>query len=181
MTEQLQLTIPGPDTHPTDLADFARDQLATMRTEAEQSAAQASNAFQRAWAIGKACVVLKDKVGEAEWEQYAKDNIGDYFPIYRCMRLARMSPDAPPLRGSGQYKQLQIALGNELAPKTTPRKTDSVKFSNLLAACGAVRRWWRDGDGVAGLDNETLQELMEDLKPIVDIYENIKARRESEA
>jgi hypothetical protein len=177
---QLQLAIPDATAHPQEITDFARSQLDLMRSEALESSTKAAAAFERAWAIGKACVTLKDKIGPDEWEAYATSNIGEYYPIYRCMRLARMSPDAPPLKGSGQYKQLQIALGNEPPPKTTPRKTDTIKFSNLKAALGAIRRWWREGDGVAGLDNETLREIRDDLKPIIAIYENIEARLAAE-
>jgi hypothetical protein len=176
MSEQLQLAIPTADASPQDLTDFAKFHLETMRDETERASEIAQIAAHRAWAIGKACVTLKEKVGEDQWEEYATQNIGDYFPIYRCMRLARMSPDKPPLRGSAQYKQLQIAFGNEPPPKTTPRKTDVHKFSNFKAAVTAIRRWWREGDGIKGLDNESLREIRDDLKPIVDIYENIQLR-----
>lgn len=172
----LPFTLPPADAHPQELTHSAREHLGLMRQEAEQAAQMNQQAFSRGWAVGKICVALKDKVGADKWEEYAAANIGDYYPIYRCMRLARMSPDAPPLKGSAQFKQLQIALGNEPPPKTTPRKTDAHKFSNLKAAIHAIRRWWREGDGVAGMDTETLREISEDLKPIVEIYANIQAR-----
>jgi hypothetical protein len=180
MNHQLQLPLPTADTPEADIISFAASQLETFKAEAQQASELSQIAFQRAWAVGKACVTLKDKVGEAGWEEYATKNIGEYFPIYRCMRLARMSPDGPPLKGSGQYKQLQIALGNEPPPKTTPRKVDAYRFTNLKASIGCIRRWWREGDGVTGMDQETLREIRDDLKPIMEIYENINARLTAE-
>jgi hypothetical protein len=184
MAEQLQLDIAIPDATapPEDFAAFARTHLSMFREEAEKARDLSQLAFHRAWTIGKACVALREKLGDdkSEWIAYAKENIGDYQPIARCMMLARMSPDKPPLRDSAQYKQSQIILGNEPPPKTTPRKTDVHKFSNFKAAVTAIRRWWREGDGIKGLDNESLREIRDDLKPIVDIYENIQLRLEAE-
>ncbi len=182
MTDQLQLDLGKLDSIDNDtLAGFARAQLEAMRAEALRAKQDTESAFQRAWQIGKACATIGDRIGPEGFEEWAKANISeDYFAIYRCTTLALMSPDKPPMRGAAQYKQLQIALGNEAAPKTTPRKTDALRFSNLKAAIGAIRRWWREGDGVTGADQETLREIRDDLKPIVDIYENLNAQLNAE-
>jgi hypothetical protein len=182
MTDQLQLDLGKLDQVDNDtLAAFAKEHLATMREEALAAKEKTESAFLRAWQVGKACATIGDRLGPAQFEEFAKANISaDYFAVYRCTTLALMSPDKPPLRGSAQYKQLQIAFGNEPPPKTTPRKTDTHKFSNFKAAVTAIRRWWREGDGIKGLDNESLREIRDDLKPIVDIYENIQLRLSAE-
>jgi hypothetical protein len=91
------------------------------------------------------------------------------------MRLARMSPDKPPLQktGSSQYKQLQIAMGLESAPKTTPRKTDVLKFQNLMASLGCIKRWWREGHVIETLDAEMIAEILEDMQFLQEIYETL--------
>ena len=182
MTEQPEFDLGKLDTLDNDiLASYARREIAVMREEALAAKAATDSAFQRAWRIGKACATIGDRLGPAEFESWAKENIyEDYFTVYKCTTLALMSPDKPPLTSSGQYKQLQITLGNEPAPKTTPRKTDAFKFSNLKASISCIRRWWREGDGVAGMDQETLREIRDDLKPIIEIYGNIEARLSAE-
>ncbi len=178
MTDQLTLDLGKLDQCDNEtLAGFAREQLEAMRQEALVAKEKTDSAFLKAWQIGKACATIGDRLGPDAFEDWAKEHIHeDYFAIYKCTTLALMSPDKPPLRSSGQYKQLQITLGNEPPPKTTPRKTDAHKFTNLKAAIGCIRRWWREGDGVEGMDTETLREIRDDLKPIIEIYGNIDAR-----
>jgi hypothetical protein len=140
MTDQLQLDLGKLDQIDNEtLARFARINLLTMRDEALDAKLKTESAFQRAWQVGKACATIGDRLGPEQFEEWAKENIhDDYFAIYRCTTLALMSPDKPPMRGSAQYKQLQIALGNEAAPKTTPRKSDVMRFSNFKACCGGI-------------------------------------------
>jgi hypothetical protein len=175
----MQLALPNFDSFDSDqLQEYAARELGIMRNEAEMAAGISATAFSRAWAVGKACVKLKDAVGEEKWEEYASQNIGggDYYAVYRCMRLARMSPEAPPLQksGSSQYKQLQIAIGGETAPKPTPRKTDVYKFQNLIASLGCIRRWWREGTVLDTLDEEMITEILEDMQFIISIYADLK-------
>lgn len=175
----MQLALPNLESFTTaQLEDFAAVELAMMRQEAQQASTISQVAFQRAWSVGKACVKLKESVKEEDWEAYAAANIGagDYYSVYRCMRLARMSPDAPPLQknGSSQYKQLQIAIGVEDAPKPTPRKTDVYRFQNLVASLGCIRRWWREGEVMEMLDQDMMQEIIEDTEFIVKINETLK-------
>ena len=175
----MQLALPNFDSFDSDqLQEYAARELGIMRNEAEMAAGISATAFSRAWAVGKACVKLKDAVGEDAWEEYASQNIGggDYYAVYRCMRLARMSPEAPPLQktGSSQYKQLQIAMGLEAAPKTTPRKTDVLKFQNLMASLGCIKRWWREGHVIETLDAEMIAEILEDMQFLQTIYETLK-------
>ena len=175
----MQLALPNFESFDSDqLQEYAARELGIMRNEAEMAAGISATAFTRAWAVGKACVKLKDAVGEEKWEEYASQNIGngDYYAVYRCMRLARMSPEAPPLQktGSSQYKQLQIAMGLEAAPKTTPRKTDVLKFQNLMASLGCIKRWWREGHVIETLDAEMIAEILEDMQFLQEIYETLK-------
>ena len=174
----MQLALPNFESFSSDeLQEYASRELGIMRDEAQMAAGISATAFTRAWAVGKACVKLKDAVGEDAWEEYASQNIGggDYYAVYRCMRLARMSPQAPPLQktGSSQYKQLQIAMGLEAAPKTTPRKTDVYKFQNLMASLGCIRRWWREGEVIETLDDEMISEILEDMEFIISIYNDL--------
>ena len=175
----MQLALPNFDSFSIkELEEFASAELSMMREEAQTASTISQTAFQRAWNVGKACVKLKDAVGEDAWEEYASQNIGggDYYAVYRCMRLARMSPEAPPLQktGSSQYKQLQIAMGLEAAPKTTPRKTDVLKFQNLMASLGCIKRWWREGHVIETLDAEMIAEILEDMQFLQTIYETLK-------
>jgi hypothetical protein len=175
----MQLALPNFDAlSQKELEDFAAVELSMMREEAQTASAISQTAFQRAWKVGKACVKLKEGVDEDEWEAYATQNVGagDYYAVYRCMRLARMSPDNPPLQktGSSQYKQLQIAMGLEPAPKTTPRKTDVLKFQNLMASLGCIKRWWREGHVIETLDAEMIAEILEDMQFIISIYDDLK-------
>lgn len=178
MSDQLSIAIPAFDTLlPEEIQSFAAQNLEILRGEASAAKDLATQAAERAWAIGKACVHLKDNgIIQADmWEDWAKDNIGagDYLPVYRSMRLFRMSPERPPGRTSAQFKQLQIMFGNEPMPKTTPRKSDVKRFTNFKASCGAIQRWWRGGDAIKGLDAETLNEILEDLKPLVAIAQAV--------
>ena len=161
-----------------ELEEFASAELSMMREEAQTASTISQTAFQRAWKVGKACVKLKEGVDEDDWEAYATQNVGagDYYAVYRCMRLARMSPDKPPLQktNSSQYKQLQIAMGLEAAPKTTPRKTDVLKFQNLMASLGCIKRWWREGHVIETLDAEMIAEILEDMQFLQEIYETLK-------
>ena len=175
----MQLALPNFDTFSRkELEDFAAVELSMMRTEAQTASTISQTAFQRAWKVGKACVKLKESVSENDWEKYAAEHVGggDYYAVYRCMRLARMSPDAPPLQknGSSQYKQLQIAIGEESAPKATPRKTDVYRFQNLIASIGCIRRWWREGEVMEMLDHDMMQEIVEDLEFIINIHEALE-------
>lgn len=175
----MQLALPNFDTFTIkELEDFAAVELSMMREEAHTASTISQTAFQRAWKVGKACVKLKEGVDEDEWEAYATQQVGagDYYAVYRCMRLARMSPDRPPLQktGSSQYKQLQIAMGLESAPKTTPRKTDVLKFQNLMASLGCIKRWWREGHVIETLDAEMITEILEDMQFIIFIYDDLK-------
>jgi hypothetical protein len=174
----MQLALPNFDTFSqTELEDFAATELSMMREEAQAASTISQTAFQRAWKVGKACVKLKEAVSEDDWEAYATQHVGagDYYAVYRCMRLARMSPDKPPLQktGSSQYKQLQIAMGLESAPKTTPRKTDVLKFQNLMASLGCIKRWWREGHVIETLDAEMIAEILEDMQFLQEIYETL--------
>lgn len=178
MSDQLSIAIPAFDTlPPEEIQSFAAQNLEILRGEASAAKDLATQAAERAWAIGKACVHLKDNgIIQADiWEDWAKDNIGagDYLPVYRSMRLFRMSPERPPGRTSAQFKQLQIMFGDEPMPKTTPRKSDVKRFTNFKASCGAIQRWWRGGDAIKGLDAETLNEILEDLKPLVAIAQAV--------
>ena len=175
----MQLALPNFDTFSIkELEDFAAVELSMMREEAQTASTISQTAFQRAWKVGKACVKLKEGVDEDEWEAYATQAVGsgDYYAVYRCMRLARMSPDKPPLQktGSSQYKQLQIAMGLESAPKTTPRKTDVLKFQNLMASLGCIKRWWREGHVIETLDAEMIAEILEDMQFLQEIYETLQ-------
>jgi hypothetical protein len=175
----MQLALPNFDTFSIkELEEFASAELSMMREEAQTASTISQTAFQRAWKVGKACVKLKEGVDEDDWEAYATQNVGagDYYAVYRCMRLARMSPDKPPLQktNSSQYKQLQIAMGLEAAPKTTPRKTDVLKFQNLMASLGCIKRWWREGHVIETLDAEMIAEILEDMQFLQTIYETLK-------
>ena len=175
----MQLALPNFDSFSIkELEEFASAELSMMREEAQTASTISQTAFQRAWKVGKACVKLKEGVDEDDWEAYATQNVGagDYYAVYRCMRLARMSPEAPPLQktGSSQYKQLQIAMGLEAAPKTTPRKTDVLKFQNLMASLGCIKRWWREGHVIETLDAEMIAEILEDMQFLQTIYETLK-------
>lgn len=175
----MQLALPNFDSFSIkELEEFASAELSMMREEAQTASTISQTAFQRAWKVGKACVKLKEGVDEDDWEAYAAQNVGagDYYAVYRCMRLARMSPDKPPLQktGSSQYKQLQIAMGLESAPKTTPRKTDVLKFQNLMASLGCIKRWWREGHVIETLDAEMIAEILEDMQFLQTIYETLK-------
>jgi len=175
----MQLALPNFESFDSDqLQEYAARELGIMRDEAQMAAGISATAFNRAWAVGKACVKLKDAVGEEKWEEYASQNIGggDYYAVYRCMRLARMSPEAPPLQksGSSQYKQLQIAIGGEAVPKPTPRKTDVLRFQNLMASLGCIRRWWREGTVLDSLDEEMISEILEDMEFVITIYNDLK-------
>jgi hypothetical protein len=175
----MQLALPNFDSFSIkELEDFAAIELSMMREEAQTAATISQTAFQRAWNVGKACVKLKEGVDEDDWQEYATQNVGngDYYAVYRCMRLARMSPDKPPLQktGSSQYKQLQIAMGLESAPKTTPRKTDVLKFQNLMASLGCIKRWWREGHVIETLDAEMIAEILEDMQFLQEIYETLQ-------
>jgi hypothetical protein len=175
----MQLALPNFDTFSQkELEDFASVELSMMREEAQAASTMSQTAFQRAWKVGKACVKLKEGVDEDDWEAYATQNVGagDYYAVYRCMRLARMSPDKPPLQktGSSQYKQLQIAMGLESAPKTTPRKTDVLKFQNLMASLGCIKRWWREGHVIETLDAEMIAEILEEMQFLQEIYETLQ-------
>ena len=175
----MQLALPNFDSFSIkELEEFASAELSMMREEAQTASTISQTAFQRAWKVGKACVKLKEGVDEDDWEAYATQNVGagDYYAVYRCMRLARMSPDKPPLQktNSSQYKQLQIAMGLEAAPKTTPRKTDVLKFQNLMASLGCIKRWWREGHVIETLDAEMIAEILEDMQFLQTIYETLK-------
>ena len=183
---ELQLAIPSfTDLPPEEITAFASQNIELLRAEAESAKSLTEQAAQRAWAIGKACVHLKDNgiIQEDMWESWATANIGagDYKPVWRSMRFYRMSPDKPPGRPAAQFKQLQIMFGEETMPKTTPRKTDAKKFTNFKAAAVAIVRWWRDGDVTKGFDRETMEEISADLEPIVKIYAHLKAKLEGEA
>ena len=159
------------------LQEYAAQQIPLMNGEAEQAAEIAQTAFSRAWSIGKACVKLKESVGSEKWEDYATTNIGggDYWQVFRCMRLARMAPNAPNLKNtSAAFKQMQITIGDEPAPKATPRKTDIYKFQNLKASLGCIRRWWREGEALESLDAEMIEEIVDDMKFIIAIYDKLK-------
>ena len=182
MTDQLTIAIPAFDAiTPEEIQAFAAQNLDLMRQEAQSVSTLTEQAYQRAWAVGKACVHLKDNgIIQADlWEDWAKQNIGggDYLPVYRCMREFRKSPTRPPGRPSAQFKQLQIMLGDEPMPKTTPRKSDVVKFANFKASCAAIQRWWRSGDVIAGFDAETLKEIEDDLTPLVAIAQAVRTAR----
>ena len=175
----MQLALPNFESFSIkELEEFASAELSMMREEAQTASTISQPAFQRAWKVGKACVKLKEGVDEDDWEAYATQNVGagDYYAVYRCMRLARMSPDKPPLQktNSSQYKQLQIAMGLEAAPKTTPRKTDVLKFQNLMASLGCIKRWWREGHVIETLDAEMIAEILEDMQFLQTIYETLK-------
>ena len=175
----MQLALPNFESFSIkELEEFASAELSIMREEAQTASTISQTAFQRAWKVGKACVKLKEGVDEDDWEAYATQNVGagDYYAVYRCMRLARMSPDKPPLQktNSSQYKQLQIAMGLEAAPKTTPRKTDVLKFQNLMASLGCIKRWWREGHVIETLDAEMIAEILEDMQFLQTIYETLK-------
>ena len=175
----MQLALPNFESFSIkELEEFASTELSMMREEAQTASTISQTAFQRAWKVGKACVKLKEGVDEDDWEAYATQNVGagDYYAVYRCMRLARMSPDKPPLQktNSSQYKQLQIAMGLEAAPKTTPRKTDVLKFQNLMASLGCIKRWWREGHVIETLDAEMIAEILEDMQFLQTIYETLK-------
>jgi len=175
----MQLALPNFESFSIkELEEFASAELSMMREEAQTASTISQTAFQRAWKVGKACVKLKEGVDEDDWEAYATQNVGagDYYAVYRCMRLARMSPDKPPLQktNSSQYKQLQIAMGLEAAPKTTPRKTDVLKFQNLMASLGCIKRWWREGHVIETLDAEMIAEILEDMQFLQTIYETLK-------
>lgn len=185
MTDQLSIAIPAFDTlPPEEIQSFAAQNLEILRGEAHAAKDLATQAAERAWAIGKACVHLKDNgIIQADmWEDWARENIGagDYLPVYRSMRLYRMSPERPPGRTSAQFKQLQIMFGDEPVPKTTPRKAQETRFTNFKASCSCIQRWWKSGDAIKGLDAETLREILEDLKPLVAIAQavNIAAMNE---
>ena len=175
----MQLALPNFESFSIkELEEFASAELSMMRKEAQTASTISQTAFQRAWKVGKACVKLKEGVDEDDWEAYATQNVGagDYYAVYRCMRLARMSPDKPPLQktNSSQYKQLQIAMGLEAAPKTTPRKTDVLKFQNLMASLGCIKRWWREGQVIETLDAEMITEILEDMQFLQEIYETLQ-------
>jgi hypothetical protein len=166
MNQVIQLSLPiFEELDDGSLTTYAAEGLGEMETEAREAQSLSERAFQRAWAVGKACVVLKERIGAENWENYARENIHrDYMPIYRCMRLARMDPQKPPLRGSLQYKQLMIALGDEAAPKATPRKTDHHSLINFKAANLALKRWWKDGGVLESMDVETIRAVKEDVE-----------------
>lgn len=175
---QLSIAVPSFDAlPPEEIQAFAAQNLEILRGEAASAKDLATQAAERAWAIGKACVHLKDTgIIQADlWEDWARDNIGagDYLPVYRSMRLFRMSPERPPGRTSAQFKQLQIMFGDEPVPKQTPRKSDVKRFTNFKASCSAIQRWWREGEAIKGLDAETLREILDDLKPLVAIAQAV--------
>ena len=172
MSTQLQLAIPSFDEwQPEQLTEYAAGALDIMRSEAQTAAEITQQAAERAWLIGKACVLLKTKMDADEWEEYAKTHIGggDYTPVWRSMRFYRMSPTKPPGRAAAQFKQLQIMFGGEPIPKDTPRKPGAQKLVNFKACTSGIQRWWRSGDAIKGLDAETLNEIAEDLQPVVAI------------
>lgn len=179
MTEQPPaLAIPAFDQlAPEQVQAFAASNLEILRGEASAAKDLATQAAERAWAIGKACVHLKDTgIIQADlWEDWAKENIGagDYLPVYRSMRLYRMSPERPPGRTSTQFKQIQIMFGDEPMPKQTPRKSDVMRFTNFKASCSSIQRWWREGEAIKGMDADTLSEILDDLKPVVAIAQAI--------
>lgn len=185
MTTQLSIAIPSFDAlPPEEIQSFAASNLEILRGEANAAKDLATQAAERAWAIGKACVHLKDNgiIQPDLWEEWAKENIGagDYLPVYRSMRLFRMSPDKPPGKASAQFKQLQIMFGDEPMPKVTPRKTDAVRFSNFKASCSSIQRWWREGEVIKGLDAGTLEEILEDLKPLCAIASAVNIALQNE-
>ena len=176
MSTQLQLAIPSFDEwQPEQLTEYAAGALDIMRSEAQTAAEITQQAAERAWLIGKACVLLKTKMNADEWEEYAKTHIGggDYTPVWRSMRFYRMSPTKPPGRAAAQFKQLQIMFGGEPIPKDTPRKPGAQKLVNFKACTSGIQRWWRSGDAIEGLDAETLKEIAEDLAPIVAIAQAV--------
>jgi hypothetical protein len=65
-------------------------------------------------------------------------------------------------------------MGLESAPKTTPRKTDVLKFQNLMASFGCIKRWWREGHVIETLDAEMITEILEDMQFLQTIYETLK-------
>lgn len=174
MSTELSLAVPSfADLPPEEVTAFAAQNLELMRGEAESVKSLTLQAAERAWAIGKACVHLKDNgiIQSDLWEEWAKQNIGggDYLPVYRSMRFYRMSPERPPGRASAQFKQLQIMFGDEPMPKLTPRKTDGHRFLNWKTACSAMQRFWRGGDAIKGVDLQTKKEMREDLAPLVSM------------
>lgn len=174
MSTELTLAIPSfADLQPEEVTAFAEENTKLMKADVEEAKRLAAQAAQRMWLVGKACVYIKDnKLVQPElFEEWATSNVGggDYHSVYRSMRFYRISERGPLGRVAAQFKQLLIMNGDEPMPKLTPRKTDALRFCNLKAALGAVRRWWRSGDAIEGLDAETLKEIAEDLQPVVAI------------
>jgi hypothetical protein len=159
------------------LQEYAALQLPVMNEEAKQAAEIARTAYQRGWSIGKACVQLKESIGSEKWEDFATEHIGigNYWQVFRCMRMARLDLHAPNLKNtSALFKQTLIAIGDEAAPKPTPRKTDVHKFQNLKASLGCIRRWWREGEALQSLDQEMIEEIVDDMKFIIAIYDKLQ-------
>ncbi len=176
---ELTLTLPDfSGLQDSDLGGLARSWLAEMEKSAKTSHEAAAQGMECMWAVGKALVELKGRSGKdgPEWQSFAESLTGSaYWPLYRCMRFARQHPDKPKIRGSSaEYKQLLIALGEEKAPKPTPRQTDAHEFKNLVAAVDAIERWWRKGEVIAGRDADTLNDMLDRLAPILRIHEQIR-------
>lgn len=177
--QQLELDIKSLESHDdATLAEFARANFEAMKAEAIQAKQLATTAFQKAWMVGKACVVVGDRIGEERFEEWARANISeDYYALYRCTILAISSPERPPLKPAAQYKQLQIALGEEPEPKITPRKSDH-KLVNFKAGRMAIKRFWGFAKDEPWMDKEMLAEIEEDLRDIVAIHAAILQRLE---
>lgn len=161
------------------LSEQEARELATLHIKlglqrADEARQAIRSGSQSVWLAGKAAIHIRDNILKMEdldlWEAWAKENINeDYLHVGWAMKCARDNPNGPREKVAVNGKQLLIFSGDEVVPKETPRKEDTLKFKNMLASVGCIRRWWRGGDAVNGLDNDLIRELSRELATIVPI------------
>lgn len=161
----------------SEICDFTKSGVELLQSEAQTAADLSVRALERAWTMGQGLVALKERLGISgqEWQDYVTQNIhSDYGPIWKSMRLARQYKKPPVKKLSPGFRQLQIMFGNEEEPKPQPRRTERHSFVNFKASCACIRRFWRGGDLVNELSQEELDEVIEELKAVAEIYQSAK-------
>ncbi len=134
----------------SQIADFIRSAIEQVETEAREALKMSENAFANAWRVGKACDAVAQRIGDEQWLAFAEQEFG--FMLWtatKCMELARLNPKRPPERGGSsvyRFKQVMIAVCEEMPPKPTPRIVDRPELRNYHACFGGLIRFWKEGD-----------------------------------
>lgn len=181
------LAVPAFDSMPPDeVKDFAANNLKLALAEAEQVKGLIHQGAQRTWLAGQAAIHLRDNVLKMDdlelWEDWATKNLhSDYRAVGWAMKYSRTDLSKPAGKTASQGKQLLIMLGDEPIPKETPRKTGALRFSNILAAVGVLRRWWRGGDAIKDMDAATLEELEAEFSTLAAIAQALRTAKINQA